>query len=158
VKTSRTMGLSLCPSFSEATKRLSRSLLVIMSIGQYTCQSETSTITHGALIEMALCCSGSSQFQNVRIINLWLPFQVLISFSAEQQYANCSKFRKFRRQLVHTTLATILQPLIPGMTKAEVVRCADGHFRRAVYGIGPYIADYPEQCLMACIVQGWCPK
>lgn len=27
-----------------------------------------------------------------------------------------------------------------------------------VYGIGPYIADYPEQVLLACIVQNWCPR
>ena len=44
------------------------------------------------------------------------------------------------------------------MTTPDVVRCPDGHFRRAVYGLGPYIADYPEQALLACIVQGWCPK
>ncbi|KAJ7856063.1 hypothetical protein B0H14DRAFT_3085331 [Mycena olivaceomarginata] len=33
-----------------------------------------------------------------------------------------------------------------GSTMPEVVRCPDGHFRRVIYGIGPYIADYPEQC------------
>jgi hypothetical protein len=44
------------------------------------------------------------------------------------------------------------------MTEPEVVRCPDGHFRRAVYGLGPYIADYPEQALLACIVQNWCAK
>ena len=44
------------------------------------------------------------------------------------------------------------------MTTPEVVRCPDGHFRRVIYGLGPYIADYPEQALLACIVQGWCPK
>lgn len=44
------------------------------------------------------------------------------------------------------------------MTIPEVVRCPDGHFRRAIYGLGPYIADYPEQALLACIVQGWCAK
>ena len=27
-----------------------------------------------------------------------------------------------------------------------------------VWGIGPYITDYPEQVLLACVVQGWCPK
>ena len=42
------------------------------------------------------------------------------------------------------------------MTKPEVVRCYDGHFRRAVYGLGPYIADYQEQILVMCVVQGWC--
>lgn len=44
------------------------------------------------------------------------------------------------------------------MTVPEVVRCPDGHFRRAVYGLGPYIADYPEQSLLACTVQSWCAK
>jgi Plavaka transposase len=44
------------------------------------------------------------------------------------------------------------------MTKPEVVQCPDGHYRWAIYGLGPYIADYPEQALLACIVQGWCPK
>lgn len=44
------------------------------------------------------------------------------------------------------------------MTIPEVVRCADGHFRRVIYGLGPYIADYPEQVLLACVVQGWCPR
>jgi hypothetical protein len=52
----------------------------------------------------------------------------------------------------------MLESLRPGMTIPEVVRCADGHFRRAVYGLGPYIADYPEQALLGCIVQNWCAK
>ncbi|KAJ6548029.1 hypothetical protein B0H10DRAFT_2202662 [Mycena sp. CBHHK59/15] len=34
----------------------------------------------------------------------------------------------------------------------------DGHFRRVIYGLGPYIADYPEQALLTSIVQGWCPR
>jgi hypothetical protein len=24
--------------------------------------------------------------------------------------------------------------------------------------LGPYIADYPEQTLLTCVVQGWCPR
>ncbi len=44
------------------------------------------------------------------------------------------------------------------MTKPEVIRYGDGHYRRTIWGIGPYIADYPEQVLLCCIVQGWCPK
>ncbi|KAJ7076234.1 hypothetical protein B0H15DRAFT_790822, partial [Mycena belliarum] len=34
----------------------------------------------------------------------------------------------------------------------------DGHFRRAIYSLGPYIANYPEQVLLACTVQGHCPR
>jgi Plavaka transposase len=30
--------------------------------------------------------------------------------------------------------------------------------RLAIYGLGPYIADYPEQVLLANIVQDWCPR
>ena len=52
----------------------------------------------------------------------------------------------------------ILQSLQPYMEKPEVVRYGDGHYRRTIYGLGPYIADYPEQVLLACIVQGWCPR
>nr|GAT47351.1 predicted protein [Mycena chlorophos] len=46
----------------------------------------------------------------------------------------------------------------PGMTKWEVMLFPDGHFRRVIFGLGPYIADYPEQVLLACVVQGWCPR
>ncbi|KAG2029374.1 hypothetical protein BDR03DRAFT_936844 [Suillus americanus] len=35
------------------------------------------------------------------------------------------------------------------MTKPEVVRFGDGHYRHVVYGLGPYIADYEEQVLLA---------
>ena len=44
------------------------------------------------------------------------------------------------------------------MTTPELARTPDGHYRRVIYSIGPYIADYPEQALLTCIVQGWCPQ
>lgn len=67
-------------------------------------------------------------------------------------------FVKFRRQLFHSSISTILQSLRPGMETPEVVRCPDKHFRRALYEFACYIADYPEQALLSCIVQNWCPK
>ncbi|RDX47386.1 hypothetical protein OH76DRAFT_1354246 [Lentinus brumalis] len=73
-----------------------------------------------------------------------------------RRYAGSAEFRKFRRQLFQSSLSRILLSLRPGMTKPEIVRCGDNHFRKVVYGIGPYIADYPEQALVASIVQGWC--
>ena len=45
---------------------------------------------------------------------------------------------------------------IPYMTMWDLVRCADYHFRHAIYGLGPYIADYPEQSTAAGTVYGWC--
>ncbi|KAG1720676.1 hypothetical protein EDB19DRAFT_1917810 [Suillus lakei] len=68
------------------------------------------------------------------------------------------KFRKFRRQLFHCSLSKILETLRPGITKYEVTQFGDGHFRRVIYGLGPYIADYEEQVLLTCIVRGWCPR
>ncbi|KAH9851016.1 hypothetical protein C2E23DRAFT_733502 [Lenzites betulinus] len=86
----------------------------------------------------------------------------LVAFLAvpktDREFAKHSHFRKFRRQLFHASLRTVLESLRPAMTVPEIVRCADGHFRRMIYGLGPYIADYPEQVLLACIVQGWCTK
>ncbi|KAL0068173.1 hypothetical protein AAF712_004833 [Marasmius tenuissimus] len=76
----------------------------------------------------------------------------------ERQYDKDRNFLKFRRQLFHSSIAAIFQSLKPAMTKPVIVRCPDGHFRRVIFGLGPYIADYPEQALLACVVQGWCPK
>lgn len=64
----------------------------------------------------------------------------------------------FCHQLFHSSLGTILEPLRLAMTTPEVTQCPDGYFRRVIYGLGPYIADYPEQALLASVVQGWCPK
>ena len=51
-----------------------------------------------------------------------------------------------------------METLKPGMTKPEITRCSDNHFRRVIYSLAAYIADYPEQVLLACVVQGWCAK
>jgi hypothetical protein len=48
-------------------------------------------------------------------------------------------------------------PLKPAMTSPEVVWSPDGHFRQAIFSIGPYIADYPEQVWLSAIVKDWCP-
>jgi hypothetical protein len=60
--------------------------------------------------------------------------------------------------MYHACLAQVFEPLKAGMSIPEVVKCPDGHFRRIIYGLGPYIADYPEQVWLAAVVQGWCPK
>ena len=78
--------------------------------------------------------------------------------SADWEFESDPEFCAFRCHLLHSSLAAMLETMKPAMSKPEVTLCADGHYRRAIYGIGPYIGDYPEQALLACIVQGWCPK
>jgi hypothetical protein len=108
---------------------------------------------------MALFFSVFWQFLKVSVRNSVLDTTyITILVLVAKKFADDDAYRNFQRQLLHTSLAKILDSLKPGMTTPEVVRCPDGHFRRAIYGLGPYIADYPEQCLLACTVQGWCPK
>ncbi|KAF5373982.1 hypothetical protein D9615_009931 [Tricholomella constricta] len=86
----------------------------------------------------------------------------LIGFLAipksSSEYTDKEDYRKFRRQLFHTSLERILSSLRPHMEEPRLTYCGDGYYRRVIYGLGPYIADYPEQALLACVVQGWCPK
>ncbi|KIL54650.1 hypothetical protein M378DRAFT_92135 [Amanita muscaria Koide BX008] len=86
----------------------------------------------------------------------------LIAFLAipktDREHQNSDEFRAFRRHLFHGSLEQVLKPLIPAMEKPIVLHCADGHYRRVIFGLGPYIADYPEQVQLTCVVQGWCPR
>ncbi|KAI5982457.1 hypothetical protein EDD15DRAFT_2391272 [Pisolithus albus] len=86
---------------------------------------------------------------------------VLLAFLAipktDRESEDSAEFRKFRRQLFHTTLSHILSSLKCGMSEPEVRQCPDGHFRRVAYALAAYIADYLEQVLLSCLVQGWCP-
>ncbi|KZP08510.1 hypothetical protein FIBSPDRAFT_901232 [Athelia psychrophila] len=87
---------------------------------------------------------------------------VLLGFlpiaKTDKCHAESDTFRNFRRQLSHTSIAKMLISLQDSFTTPEINRCPDGHFRRTIYGAGPYIGDYPEQCMLTAIVQGWCPK
>ena len=76
--------------------------------------------------------------------------------AADKAHTNDPKFHKFRHQLFHSSLSKILETLKPGMIIPEILRCFDGQFRQIIYSLGPYIADYPKQALLACIIQGWC--
>ncbi|KAH8977242.1 hypothetical protein EDB86DRAFT_3092823 [Lactarius hatsudake] len=40
----------------------------------------------------------------------------------------------------------------------KIMKCPDGHFHRTIFGLGPYIADYPEQVYLSGVVSTWCPK
>jgi hypothetical protein len=85
---------------------------------------------------------------------------VLIGFlpipKGTRRDGKCKLFCDFRRRLFHGCLVVMSDSLKPYMTGWDVVRCPDRHFRRAIYGFGPYIADYPEQSATAGTVYGWC--
>ncbi|KAF9522541.1 hypothetical protein CPB83DRAFT_917238, partial [Crepidotus variabilis] len=87
-----------------------------------------------------------------------IPIGFLAIPKGERKDDSSREFLQFCRQLFHSSLSAILFSVKPFMTTLDIVKCPDGHYRRAIYGLGPYIADYPEQALLACVVQGWCAK
>ncbi|KAG2132994.1 hypothetical protein DEU56DRAFT_739164 [Suillus clintonianus] len=87
---------------------------------------------------------------------------VLVGFlsipKSTKEHNDDIKYRNFRRQLFQRSLAKIFESVKPFMETFDVTRFPDGHFRRTVYGLGPYIADYPEQLILSGVVQNWCPR
>ncbi|KAJ7429538.1 hypothetical protein B0H11DRAFT_2405483 [Mycena galericulata] len=87
-----------------------------------------------------------------------LPVAFLAIPKTSKKHRSKPEYQKFCRQMYHASLALVFEPLKAYMETPDIVTCSDGHFRRVIYGIGPYIADYPEQVWLAAIVQNWCPK
>lgn len=77
---------------------------------------------------------------------------------AEKEHRDSNEYRKFRRQLFHESITQIFRSVHDAMESPIILRCSDGQYRRGIFSFGPYIADYPEQCYIASVVQGWCPK
>jgi Plavaka transposase len=87
-----------------------------------------------------------------------LILQLILGPPASKRQRKKTAFQKFCRQLYHKCLEVVFSPIKPYMTTPKVVRCPDQHFRRAIFSLGPYIADYPEQVWLSGIVSRWCPK
>jgi hypothetical protein len=83
---------------------------------------------------------------------------LMLTRSADREFKDAQEYRIFRKRLYHEMFKAILEPLRAGMSNPHLLRCPDGHLRSALFTIGPFIADYPEQVDLAAIVQGWCPK
>ncbi|KAH7312778.1 hypothetical protein B0J17DRAFT_585007 [Rhizoctonia solani] len=71
---------------------------------------------------------------------------------------NLDKRRQMRRDLFHQGLASILQPLADACKSGGVeMECSDGGVRRIYPVLASYIADFPEQCKVACTKITHCP-
>jgi hypothetical protein len=93
------------------------------------------------------------QFQKVCLIHFYdCVYKLIFNILADKKYSNNIKFQEFRCQLFHMSIVRIFRSLEPFMRRPEVTRCLDQHYRHVIYGFGPYIADYPEQVLLTCIV------
>ena len=146
----------LCPSYLAAIKQRSLLQLGTMNIGPSMLLLATSITTSDVHMGTGLSLLVFYLYPKVSFFLVATVTVLSVFLSADKTQSATVEFRQFRRKLFHVSLSVILESLRPGEKKFEVFRCPDKHYRRVIWGIGPYIADYPEQVLLSCIVQGWC--
>lgn len=87
---------------------------------------------------------------------------VLLGYLSVDKVSRASLTRQEQRartqRLFHESMRVILEPLVDaGRTGIEMTG-GDGAVRRVYPILAAYVADYPEQCLVACSKYGVCPK